>query len=390
MNKLTNLLIIEGNTPNLPPASAAFADVFARFDPFIQVTIAQPYVAPVELDDLTDIDGVIFTGAGVAWSTDAPEGQVQRDAMECVFAHKAPAWGSCNGMQLAATVLGGAVGGSPNGLEVGVARDTRRVGDHPMFAGRAEIWTTPCIHRDEVQRLPEGAILTATNDHSPIQGFAYAKDGVEFWGTQYHPELRTTHIADYLRDRNGIFTDKAAMIADLDAAETQEQAATRLGTTCAELAFENRTVELANWLSHVKNKAAIRSLQQIYPNAVDFIFGDSRGLSDRLNDLVLSEHKTATCGALRDYHAEGEALPRTGDFAIATDWDGRPVAVIKTKTANIMRFCDVSWDFAKLEGEDDVFEGWQNGHRAYFERNGGFDPHMELVCETFELVADLR
>ena len=29
---------------------------------------------------------------------------------------------------------------------------------------------------------------------------------------------------------------------------------------------------------------------------------------------------------------------------------------------------------------------WRKGHQEYFERNGGFSPDMELVCERFKLV----
>ncbi len=51
-----------------------------------------------------------------------------------------------------------------------------------------------------------------------------------------------------------------------------------------------------------------------------------------------------------------------------------------------MRFCDVYEQFALLEGENDSLDEWQEDHKRYFERNGGFDESMELVCECFELV----
>jgi uncharacterized protein YhfF len=54
----------------------------------------------------------------------------------------------------------------------------------------------------------------------------------------------------------------------------------------------------------------------------------------------------------------------------------------------IRRFADVDEDFAFAEGEDDTLEGWRAGHRVYFERNGGFDPGMLLVCERFRLIED--
>ena len=254
---MTNIVIIEANTPDMPPAAVAFADVFAALDQSVAMRTIAPYATPAKAYDFDGVDGIILTGSGVAWSTDAPEGAAQRAAAELAFATGRPVWGSCNGLQLAATVLGGAVGASPNGIEVGVARDTRRTdAAHPMFSGRDDTWSVPCIHRDEVQRLPDGAVLTATNDHSPIQAFAYTKNGVDFWGTQYHPELTTKRIADFMRDPTRIFSDHTHMIPDLDNAETDTDAAARLGTTPDALSFEHRTRELANWLAHVKSQKA--------------------------------------------------------------------------------------------------------------------------------------
>jgi len=44
--------------------------------------------------------------------------------------------------------------------------------------------------------------------------------------------------------------------------------------------------------------------------------------------------------------------------------------------------------FALAEGENDCLEGWQLDHQAYFDRNGGFDQEMALVCECFELIKE--
>jgi|GEM_PF-100685 len=388
---MTKLLIIEGNTPDFAPAAAAFQDVFAHLG--AMTAVAQPYVSQVTADQLACVDGVIFTGSGVAWSTYAPEAKAQRDAMDLVFGHNIPTWGSCNGMQLAATVLGGTVGASPKGLEVGVARDTHLTAQgqaHPMFAGRSDTFAVPCIHRDEVQTLPAGATLLAGNDHSPIQAFVYDKDGVDYWGTQYHPELRPTQIADFIRNKDGIFGSQAKLIADLDCCETDPVAAARLGTTTAALHHDVRTIELSNWLTHVKNKVSIRKIRAEHPDAETFTFGDGPALCNKLNDLVLSGAKTATCGALRDFGQTGEALPRVGRHDIATDWSGKPIALIRTVAVETKRFDQVTWDFAQKEGENDDLAGWRADHQAFFERNGGFDPQMDLICETFELVRDLR
>lgn len=130
-------------------------------------------------------------------------------------------------------------------------------------------------------------------------------------------------------------------------------------------------------------------LTQRYPDARRFAFGDSAGLSAELVALVRSGAKTATCGALRDFGAGGEPMPVAGRRDIVLDWDGTPTVVIETLDVAITRFCDVGEDFALAEGENDDLAGWRRGHQAFFERNGGFDPEMELVCERFKVIEDL-
>ncbi len=127
---------------------------------------------------------------------------------------------------------------------------------------------------------------------------------------------------------------------------------------------------------------------QRYPGAETFQFGDSRALCRELLALVRAGTKTATCGALRDFQAEGVAMPVVGRRDISLDWNGAPALVIETLEVTRRRFCDVDADFALAEGEDETLEGWQAGHRLYFERNGGWSPDMTLVCERFRLMED--
>ncbi|KJV11014.1 ASCH domain-containing protein [Elstera litoralis] len=121
-----------------------------------------------------------------------------------------------------------------------------------------------------------------------------------------------------------------------------------------------------------------------YQNAIRFQFGDSPELADELLELVLRGVKTATCGALRDY-GEAEPMPQVGRRDVVLDGAGRPACVIETTEVTIQRFCDVDNAFAIAEGEG-PYEAWRSGHRAYFARNGGFDPEMPLVCERFRLI----
>ena len=126
-----------------------------------------------------------------------------------------------------------------------------------------------------------------------------------------------------------------------------------------------------------------------YPHASAFMFGDAESLCNELLALVRSGKKVATCGALRDFGPQGEPMPVLGRRDIALNWDGSPAVVIETLEVTQRRFCDVDEVFALDEGENDDLEVWRRDHRRYFERNGGFDEKMTLVCERFRLVEDL-
>ncbi len=126
-----------------------------------------------------------------------------------------------------------------------------------------------------------------------------------------------------------------------------------------------------------------------YPGAQTFKFGDSAKMSAELLSLVRAGRKTATCGALRDYPDGSPETPVVGRRDIALEWDESPALVIETVDVSVCRFCDMTEDFALAEGENETLEGWREDHRRYFERNGGFDPEMELLCERFRLIEDL-
>ena len=255
---MLRLVVVESNTAATSskilargaiPLGPQFAATLAEIYPALCIDIVSPYegdTAPLE-----GADGIVFTGSGEDWSTDDPRAAPLIRVMEAAFNKGVPAYGSCNGLNLAAVVLGGAVGHAPNGYELGLARDVQLTSAgraHPMMAGRSAAFAVPCIHRDEVTRLPEGADLLASNTHTTVQAMAYDHGGVSFWGTQYHPEYRPSDVARTMMAR-GLGED--ASNNDLDLAETSDAAAGRWGATRAELAPARRTTELRNWLTHV-------------------------------------------------------------------------------------------------------------------------------------------
>lgn len=247
------ILIVESNSRALLAEGRSGAMSFVRtllaIAPECALEIVAPYAAAFDPSAARDADGVIFTGSGVMWATDAPEAAPLRNAMEQVFAQSIPSWGSCNGLQLAAVVLGGGVGASAKGREDGLARDVQLMEPgHAMMSGRQNGYAVPCIHRDEVTKVPTGAQVLAGNAHSPVQAMVYEQDGVSFWGTQYHPEMTLADVADCHWDPD--------LVATLSQAETSEEAARQVGTSHAEQQHETRATELRNWIQMLKHRAA--------------------------------------------------------------------------------------------------------------------------------------
>jgi len=121
-------------------------------------------------------------------------------------------------------------------------------------------------------------------------------------------------------------------------------------------------------------------------------FCDNKSDADELAQLVVAGVKRATAGDLWSYEAEGEPLPRPGDFSVVTDWDGTARCIIRTVSVEVVAFQDVSDLFASTEGEGDgSLAYWREAHWAAFGRSLsgiGREPSlgMPVVCEVFEVV----
>ncbi|CUH65807.1 ASCH domain protein [Thalassovita gelatinovora] len=133
----------------------------------------------------------------------------------------------------------------------------------------------------------------------------------------------------------------------------------------------------------------MEDLQVTYPGAGTFTFSDEKVQSDALLELVRAGKKTANSAALAEFDGDPEALPKVGRHDIAANWDGTAALIIRTVSVQQIRFCDVTEAMAVTEGEDNTLDAWRKRHEAAFRRDGGFDPEMMLVFETFELVEDL-
>jgi len=140
-----------------------------------------------------------------------------------------------------------------------------------MYIGKPDVFNAPTVHLDEVETLPAGAVVLATNAMSSVQSAEIHYNGAVAWGVQYHPEYPLREIAAIVRRigsrliEEGFFLDAhdiKAFAAELDTLD-QDPACKRLawrhGISTNVLDTRMRVSEVANWIEyHVLPKRAKR------------------------------------------------------------------------------------------------------------------------------------
>lgn len=128
------------------------------------------------------------------------------------------------------------------------------------------------------------------------------------------------------------------------------------------------------------------------PMPLAWHFCDNEAEANECAGLVLAGRKRATTPSLKYFETRRLALPKVGDLEIVTDWDGVAQCIIRTTAVDIVRFCDVTAEYAALEGEGDgSLIYWRAVHWGYYRRELRDTDHepqedMPLVCQRFEVV----
>jgi GMP synthase (glutamine-hydrolysing) len=222
---------------------------------------------------LSDYDAVFLSGSPLHVYRKSPEVRRHLDFMRAVFASRTPSFGSCAGLQVAVAAAGGSVRENRRGHEVAFARrilPTEAGRSHPLLAGRPAVFDAGAIHSDEVERLPDGATLLATNGVTTVQAAEVRMEGGVFWGVQYHPELPLEEIADALRRQRDdiveqrLARDRAAvesyaiLIEELARDPTRRDLAWRLGVDEQVTDRRLRQTELRNFIEHLVDPTRLR------------------------------------------------------------------------------------------------------------------------------------
>ena len=137
---------------------------------------------------------ILSGGPASVYAEDAP------DMDPRIFELGIPVLGFCYGQQIMAVKLGGSVGHTEVG-EYGHA-GLHRQGESRLLNGTPEEQSVWMSHRDAVQEVPEGFVVTATTDVCPVASMECAEKNL--YATQFHPEVRHTPYGNDLL-RNFLF-----------------------------------------------------------------------------------------------------------------------------------------------------------------------------------------
>ena len=114
-------------------------------------------------------------------------------------------------------------------------------------------------------------------------------------------------------------------------------------------------------------------------------FGRNKQECDELFGLVLNGQKRATSFLFC------EPVDNVV-YSVVANWDRSEKILLKSTKFEIKRFCDVTKEHAKLEGEGDkTLEYWRCVHKKFFEEEAklqglSFDENTLIVCEEFDVV----
>jgi GMP synthase (glutamine-hydrolysing) len=160
---------------------------------------------------------------------------------------------------------GGSVRKNPKGREIGFGRGIRLTEagrKHPMYVGKLDVFNAPTVHLDEVETMPEGATLLASNAVSAVQSMEIKTKDSMAWGVQYHPEYPLSELAVIVRRigtgliNEGFFeseSDMKTFAEDLDLLHKDpgcKRLSWRHGISQNVLDKKLRVSEVANWLEY--------------------------------------------------------------------------------------------------------------------------------------------
>ncbi len=231
------------------------------------VFIADPDASLPEGVNICSYDGYIWTGSDLTiYHLHDPRVVKEIEFAKAVYRAGVPQYGSCWGIQMAATAAGGEVKKNPRGREWNFAPVIRRTEEGKrslLLKGKPDEYQGFVMHLDEVTKIPPGGKLLAAGEHTRVQALEVHHDNGVFWATQYHPEYDLYEMARLIAARveplikEGFFETEEqvmALVADMKALykdPNNEELRKRVGANETIIDDGIRQQELHNWIDYL-------------------------------------------------------------------------------------------------------------------------------------------
>ncbi len=211
MVDIIRFLVIDGyskssrddlETAGMQLAWKLYGDMVQRNLPESEYDVLLPSDSGVVMptaEELEQYSGILWTGCNLCiFDDDNPSVIKQLKLARLCYEIGIPSFGSCWGLQISVVAAGGKVVANPRGKEMGIARKIKLSKEglsHPMMKGKPAVYEAFISHDDMVLEIPEGGVVLASNDFTPVQAMAITHKKGTFWAVQYHPEYNLYEMA---------------------------------------------------------------------------------------------------------------------------------------------------------------------------------------------------
>ena len=204
------LIVKTGTTlPEINQARGDFEDwIAARLGwPAADVRVVDVYSserAHESLPDPQSVAGIVVTGSGAMVSHRESWSEATAQWLAAATRTQTPCLGICYGHQLLVHALGGKVGPTPGGREMGtleVKLDAPSLVDDPLLGDLPSSTSFQVTHVESVLELPKGVLRIGTTE---LDGNHAFRLGTSVWGIQFHPEFDADVMRRYIQARREI------------------------------------------------------------------------------------------------------------------------------------------------------------------------------------------
>lgn len=171
-----------------------------------------------ELPHPSEVLGAVMTGSHSMVTERLDWSEKTAQWIKSAYEEKTPFLGICYGHQLLADSLGGEAGFHPKGMEIGTVQIdlSKNAKTDPLFKNLPQKFKAHTVHSQTTLRLPEGAVVLASNPHESHHAF---RMGECMWGVQFHPEFSSEIMKGYVGEYRDKLADAEGVHSDI--AETE-------------------------------------------------------------------------------------------------------------------------------------------------------------------------